>query len=184
MAFVIFLDAMLHPHQHSQLGTNDLWDWVRNTLVKAQGMMAALTTFQKIGVFIITKNTLDILKVLSAKLQKRDQDVLEAYAMIDDVMESLASTRTTIGTVFELWYDEVLKLANEVGATESVPRLTALQRNRSNTPSSSPMEHYKRTVAIPFIDYLRGQMEGRFEGKHITHIVCSALCHQYWSPHP
>ena len=112
--------------------------------------------------FIITKNTLYILKVLSAKLQKRDQDVLEAYAMIDDVMESLASTRTTIDTVFELWYDEVLKLANEVGATESVPRLTALQRNRSNTPSTSPMEHYKRTVAIPFIDFLCGQMEGRF----------------------
>ena len=56
--------------------------------------------------------------------------------------------------------DEVLKLANEVGATESVPCLTALQRNRSNTPSSSPIEHYKRTVAIPFIGYLCGQMEG------------------------
>ena len=78
---------------------------------------------------------------LSAKSQKRDQDVLEAFAMIDDVMEPLASTRTRIDTVFELWYDEVLKLANEVGATESVPRLTTLQRSRSNTPSSSPMEH-------------------------------------------
>ena len=82
--------------------------------------------------------------------------------MIDDVMESLASTRTTIDTVIELWYDEVLKWADEVGATESVPRLTALQRNRSNTPNSSPMEHYKRTFAIPFIGYLCGQMEGQF----------------------
>ena len=91
-------------------------------------MMAALTTFQNIAVFIITKNTLDIVKVLSAKLQGRDQDVLEACAMIDDVMESL---RTTIDTVSKLWYDEVLKWANKVGATESVPRLTALQRNRS-----------------------------------------------------
>ena len=79
--------------------------------------------------------------------------------MIDDVMESLASTRTMTNTVFESWYDEVLKMANEVGATESVPRLTTQQRNKSNTPSTSPMEHYKITVAIPFIDYLCGQME-------------------------
>ena len=83
-AFVTFLDAMLHPHQHSQLGTNDTWDWDRNTLVKAQGMMAALTTFQNIAFFIITKNTLDIAKVLSVKLQKRDQDVLEAYTVCND----------------------------------------------------------------------------------------------------
>ena len=96
--------------------------------------------------------------------------------MIDDVMESLASKRTTIDTVFELWYDEVLKLANEVGATESVPRLTALQKNSSNTPSSSPMEHYKRAVAIPVIGYLCGQMEGRFRGEtHHTRCLFSLV---------
>ena len=66
-------------------------------------MMATLTTFQNVAVFFITKNTLDIVKVLSAKLQKCYQDVLEAYAMIDDVMEYLASTRTMTDTVFESW---------------------------------------------------------------------------------
>ena len=71
------------------MGTNYTWDWDRDTLAKTQGMMAALTTFQNIAVFIITKNTLDIVKVLSAKLQKHNQDVLETYAMIDYVMESL-----------------------------------------------------------------------------------------------
>ena len=83
------------------------------------------------------------------------------------------STTKTIDTCFAAWYDhydEIVKLANEVGATESVPRITTLQ---SNTPSSSPMEHYKRTVAIPFLDYLCGQMEERFKAdmKQITPIV-------------
>ena len=47
--------------------------WDRDTVVKAHGMMAALTTFQNIAVFIITKNTLDIVKVLSkiAEAQSR-----------------------------------------------------------------------------------------------------------------
>ena len=56
--YAAFLDAMLHPHQHPQLGTNDIWDWDRDTLKKAQGMMAALTTFQNIAVLIITKEHL------------------------------------------------------------------------------------------------------------------------------
>ena len=164
-----FLDAMLHPHQHPDLGT---WDWDKDTLAKAQGMMAALTTFQNIAVFIFTKNTLDIVQVLSVKLQKRDQDVLEAYAIVDEVMKTLESTRKTIDTGFAAWYDEIVKLANEVGATESVPRITTLQRNRSNTPSSSPMEHYKRTVAIPFLNYLCGQMEERFKADETNHTHC------------
>eukprot|EP00731_Ephydatia_muelleri_P021179 Em0013g906a len=50
--------------------------------------------------FIITKNTLDIVQVLSVKLQKRDQDVLEAYAIVDEVMKTLESTRKTIDTGF------------------------------------------------------------------------------------
>ena len=91
MVFVTSLDAMLHPHQHSQLGTNDSWDWDRDTLVKAQGMMAALTTFQNIAVFIIT---LDILKGSFSQIA----EARSRCAMIDDVMESLASTRTTIDT--------------------------------------------------------------------------------------
>ena len=169
VAYVTFLDAMLHPHQHPDLGT---WDWDKDTLAKAQGMMAALTTFQNIAVFIITKNTLDIVQVLSIKLQKRDQDVSEAYAIIDEVMKTLETTRKTIDTGFAAWYDEIVKFANEVGATESVPQITTLQRNRSNTPSSSPMEHYKRTVAIPFLDYLCGQMEERFKADETNHTHC------------
>ena len=49
--------------------------------------------------------------------------------MMDDVMKFLTSTRTMIDTVFELWYDEVYKLANKVGATESVPRIMILQKH-------------------------------------------------------
>ena len=41
MAFVTSLDTMLCPRQQSQLGTNDTWDLDRDTLVKAQRMMAA-----------------------------------------------------------------------------------------------------------------------------------------------
>ena len=42
---------------------------------RAQGLKVALSSFQTIAAFIITKNVLDEVKTLAAKLQKRDQDI-------------------------------------------------------------------------------------------------------------
>ena len=41
---------------------------------------------------IITKNILDMLKSLAIKLQQKDQDVLDAYRMIDEVVQGIRYT--------------------------------------------------------------------------------------------
>ena len=43
---------------------------------------ASLLSFQTVVVFITTKNILDEVKALASKLQKRDQDIFEAYMMV------------------------------------------------------------------------------------------------------
>ena len=58
---------------------------------------------------------------------------------------------------------QIVRLAEDIGVSESVPRKTSLQRYRSNTPSSSPQEHYKRVVAIPL---LISQLKDRFSNNH------------------
>ena len=85
--------------------------------------------------------------------------------MVSSVIENLNKIRSTISTTFLSWYDEILKLADTIGTTESVPRKTSVQRNRSNTPSTSPQEHYKRVVAIPLLDSLITQLKERFCGE-------------------
>ena len=130
--------------------------------VKAQGLKAALSSFQTIAAFIITKNVLDEVKTLAAKLQKRDQDIYEAYMMVHDIVARVKSLRSTIDTTFCSWYEEVLELAEAIGVTEGVPRKTSLMRNHCNTPSGCPQEHYKRAIAIPFLDSLINQLEERF----------------------
>ena len=83
MAFVTFLDAMLHPHQHSQLGTNDTWDWDRDTLVKAwarnDGCINNISKHRSIyhyqePHFGHSKGS------FSQIAEAQNQDVLEAYA--------------------------------------------------------------------------------------------------------
>ena len=174
-ALITFLDAILSPHDYPQLAsTAGNWNWDSDTRVKAQGLQAALSSFQTLAVFLITKNILDEVKSLAAKLQKRDQDIYEAYRMVDTVIGSMKTIRGTIDTTFSAWYEEILKMAEKIGVTENVPRKTSIQRNRSNTPSASPQEHYKRAVAIPLIDCFISQLEDRFhgDGRHASVLLC------------
>ena len=79
---------MISPHKYPDLvSSNENWTWDRETLTKAQGLKAALSSSQTIAVFIITKNDLDMVQVLATKLQKRDHDVFAACKMIDEVVE-------------------------------------------------------------------------------------------------
>ena len=80
--------------------------------------------------FIITKNVLDAVKSIAAKLQKREQDVYDAYKMVSSVIENISTTRENISTIFSSWYSEILTLAEKVGVIESVPRKTSLQRSQ------------------------------------------------------
>ena len=75
-----------------------------------------------------------------------------------------------------LFPNEYPQLASLDGSwnRDSVPRKTSIQRNRSNTPSTSPQEHYKRSVAIPLIDCFISQLENRFngDGRHAHVLLC------------
>ena len=53
----------------------------------------------------------------------------------------------------------------------------SLQRNRTNVPSETSCEHYKRAVAIPLLDSLISQMKIRFSDDH-----CLALKLRYLVP--
>lgn len=76
-------------------------------------MKAALKCFKTLQcLLLLPRTTSDIVK-----LQKHDQDVLEAYAMINDVIVCLASTRHQ-STLF--MNEDILKLANKEGATVPV----------------------------------------------------------------
>ena len=124
-------------------------------------------------VFITTTNILDELKALASKLQKQDQDIFEAYTMVDEVIGNIKSARKNIDIDFQVWYKEMLDLSEKLGIVEAIPRKTSIQRNRSNIPSSSPIDHYKKSVAIPLLDSLIIQMQDRFsdEDRHARHLL-------------
>ena len=94
---IVFLDAIELPSHHSKLSDKN-WNWDGETRVKAQGLKASLSSFQTLAVFSITKNVLDEVRLLAARLQKRDQDIYSAYTMVHEVIENLERLRTTMDT--------------------------------------------------------------------------------------
>ena len=77
-------------------------------------------------VFIATKNILDEVKALASKLRKRDQDIFEANMMVDEVIGNIKSVRKNIDSDFQVWYKQILDLAEELGIVEAIPRKTRI----------------------------------------------------------
>ena len=114
------------------------WNWDKDTITKAQGLKASLLSFQTVVVFIATRNTLDEVKALASKLQKRDQDIFEAYMMADEVIGNIKSVRKNIDSDFQVWYKQILDLAEKLGIVEaSLRKTSSILRNRSKIPSWS-----------------------------------------------
>ena len=154
------LEETLHPSQE-----NARWNWDRETLVKAQGLLSTLTTFQHIISFVIANNTLHTVKSIAAKLQKNGRDIYEAYQMIDDARSILKEIRTNVDKFqdwFQDWFKEAKQIANEVGADIKVPRCAHRQQHRANAPADTPFQYFKLNVGIPLLDHIDQETSARF----------------------
>ena len=152
---------MVNPHVCPEVNESR-WNWDSDTKATAHGMKSSLQSFGVIVGFTVLKNSLDYLKGLSAKLQRRDIDVFEAYTMIDNIKSEIQCLRDDIGVEFQRWYDEAKQLASYIGTEEEMPRVPRVQCNRSNVPADTPLLYYKRSIGIPFIDILLQQLQNRF----------------------
>ena len=143
------------------------WNWDNDAITKAQGLKASLLSFQTVVVFITTKNFLDEVKALASKLQKQDQDIFEAYTMVDEVIGNIKSARKNIDIDFQVWYKEMLDLSEKLGIVEAIPRKTAYGGIAQTFPVLVQL------ITTPLLDSLIIQMQDRFsdENRHARHLL-------------
>ena len=70
-------------YEHLETEINEKWSWDRETQNKAQSLCAACRRFDCLVALAVLFNGLEPLKPLVTKLQKRKQDIYQAYHMID-----------------------------------------------------------------------------------------------------
>ena len=76
-------------------------------------------------------NATAIIKPISVKLQKRNNDIINAYTEVEVVIKELSSIRGS-AELLHSWYVQAEVFATEVGVVPDVPRTASQQRNRDN----------------------------------------------------
>ena len=160
-AAVMTADVIVHPHLYETLSFEN-WSWDKDTKEKANGLASSARRFENIVSFVVQKNSLHPLKGIAAKLQKRDLDIYEAYQRVDETISCLQSYRTNVDEFHSRCYAEVKQVAEEISSVEERPRTVRSQQHRANVPAESTEEYFKRSITIPFLDFLVSEMATRF----------------------
>ena len=74
--------------------------------------------------------------------------------MILEVTELYKTLTSEIDTGFPPVFRQGEAMATKVGSQVSMPRIASRQAHRSNSEATSPLEHYKRNLVIPFLDHI------------------------------
>ena len=69
---------------------------------------------------------------------------------------------------FSRCFDIASQTAAGVGVEPSRPRIAGRQRHRGNIPAESTEEHFRKNLAIPFLDHILVELKAKFSGiKHV-----------------
>lgn len=84
---MICLEAIVNPIVHAEMYQEGSWSWDADSRVKANGLLVTLKSSNYLMAFLVAKNYLEIVRPIATKLQKREQDVVGAYKMIDQAIK-------------------------------------------------------------------------------------------------
>ena len=74
------------------------------------------------------------------------------------------------------WFKDASRLADKIGITVLVPRITGRQEHRNNAPSVNLESHYRVNVAIRFIDHLLEELIQRRQQGWARNFFLGSIC--------
>ena len=144
-------DSLLDIHdQSSGKAANDAMSFVNS-----------MTQFSYIISAVICQYILAFIRPLSAALQSKSCDLVEAYKDAQNLVKALEEMRND-----KERYGRLFTRASEIAATVDVepsePRTAARQRGRANAPANSTQEYYRLNFFLPFVDHVLAHLKTRF----------------------
>lgn len=151
-AFVFIVEAleMIGFKCHLDMCGDKFADWDSGSHSDAQQILASITSFKFIVVFVTMYQFVSHLAGITVKLHKTALNIVEAHKMVTEVFQMYQHERENIDSSFSPIYTQSVRMAEKVGTTATMPRITSRQQHRSNTEASSPCEYFRRNVAIRF----------------------------------
>ena len=133
--------------------------WTPDSLTDASRLLQAFSTTDFLSALVITSSSLNYLMALIKSLQSEAKDIVEAVSEIGNLRSVLQDLRDNVDKYHDEWFAEVEQMCTAVGTEPSLPRVCARQTHRSNVPSQTPTEYYRRTITIPLLDHMLSEMD-------------------------
>ena len=159
--FIELFQFIIDTLETISTGTSSGWNTESSRA--AESLLLCITKYHFIISLVVTKECLQYTKGLTASLQRRANDICQAYSDVQTVISVLQDVCTQIDIKHKAWHDTAVALGQKVNASApQLPRRCSRQTARGNTPGDTPEVYYRRTLSIPFLDELISHLETRF----------------------
>jgi len=165
-------DSIIKAFDHVAANTSS---WSRDSVVDAISLNKAMLDFEFIITMYVVEQYLSYTENLTRSLQARALDILQAVNHISTVKKVLTDARSGIDEQFHLIFVNASKCADKHSVGITIPRRCGRQTARENHPGETAEEYYHRSLAIPFLDHLKSDIESRFTSHSILAIKCLSI---------
>ena len=91
-----------------------------DTSTKASNLYKSCYNFDFVVALVITRSILSYTSAVTELLQKKSNDILQAYQLIESVKAQFYDIRANVDIFHEEWYKVALELAEKVQLQESM----------------------------------------------------------------
>ena len=100
---------------------------------------------------------------LSKALQKQSLNVNNAIELIDNTKQMIQNKRCQANITFNRIWKTILDISEKINIVPCMPRLSVKQTCRSNVPSDTVEDYYRKNTFIPLLDAIISDFNQRFD---------------------
>ncbi|KAH9362108.1 hypothetical protein HPB48_002086 [Haemaphysalis longicornis] len=134
-----------------------------DTSSKASQLLSAITKPEFVVSLQVSGDLFSLTLPLCKFLQKVECDLSQVCDHVKNVIDVLSMKQLRAETELKKIFEKSCSLLQRADVVMALPRITGRQMQRSNAPSATPEEHYRRNVYLPVLAYFENQLGERFD---------------------
>ena len=165
-------DSIVQSLEHV---ANNPSEWSRDSVIDAVSLTKSILDFEFINALHVVERYMSYTESLMRSLQSRALDIIQAVQHISTLKQVLSDARSNIDQQFHAIHLNAKRRADKFGVTVVAPRRCSRQIVRENHPGDTTEEYYRRYLAIPFLDHLKSETDGRFTSHAVLAMKCLSI---------
>ena len=144
-------------------------------MIDAISLSKTILDFEFVIALYTVERCLSFTEGLTRSLQGRAVDILKAVNHIGILKLVLTDARSDVDRQFHLIFESVSRFANKHNVSITTSRICSRQTARDNHPATSVEQYYRRSLAILFLDHLKGEIDNWFSAHSVLSLKCLAI---------